>query len=111
MANALLTGIAGWQPSFNGAGRIAGDPPVDGSSPDGRVTIDGIPVSRQVVLFTNDAMQRVAAVRSAADGTYAFNGLTVESEPGVPVLYTLIAYDDTGAYDAVIRDRVAPVVP
>lgn len=111
MSNASIGDMFGWRQAFSGPGRIAGDPPVDSESPDGRVTINGVPASRRVVLFDTAEMRPIGAVRSGVDGTYEFTGLRTEVEPGVPVFYTLIAYDGAGVYDAVIRDRVAPVVP
>lgn len=111
MPNLAVGTLVMWRGWYSGDGRIAGDPPAGTGAPDGRVTIGGLPVSRRVVLLLNSSLLRVGATVSAADGTYEFTGLRTEMEPGVPVFYSLIAYDDEGVYDAVIRDRVAPVVP
>ncbi len=111
MPEKLIGSLLTWRFLFSGGGRIAGEPPVAIGAPDGRVTIGGVPVARRVVLFDTAEMRPIAATVSASNGTYQFTGLLTEVEPGVPIYYSLIAYDDTGTYDAVIRDRIAPVVP
>ena len=72
----------------------------------GSATISGttkavtVPVSRLVQLIAPGPMRVVAQVMSGADGTFSFPNLATGHE------WILLSIDHTGAYNAVVADRV-----
>lgn len=72
----------------------------------GPTTISGttkaltVPVSRFVHLVDQDSMRVVRAVLSAADGTFSFPNMAAGRQ------WVLLSFDHTGAYNAVVADRV-----
>lgn len=78
---------------YGGKGRIAGTVKID-STPD-------YPAWRRVRLFVRRDGTLVAEQWSdPVTGAYSFEGITMAVE------FTVIAYDHTGAYNAVVRDGV-----
>jgi hypothetical protein len=83
-----------WDAQDSGAYRVAGT-----------VAIDGTPislVSRRVRLFHQLSGRLVRETWSAADGTFAFEGLALDK-------YLVVTQDHTSAYDPVARDQVVAV--
>lgn len=79
---------------FSGAFRVFGTVAVSGS-PD-------IPVSRKVRLYhVKTGCNCAAETWSAADGTYVFEG--INRGP-----WTVISYDHTGEFNAVVADNIIP---
>lgn len=71
----------------------------------GVLTVDGVPARRRVVLHTeSDGVRMRDGFSSAVDGTFSFD-LLPDGQP-----YTVIAYDDTGAFQALIWNGVIPTV-
>jgi hypothetical protein len=72
----------------------------------GSATISGttkaltVPVSRLVQLIAPGPMRVVATTMSAANGTFTFANLAAGQE------WILLSIDHTGAYNAVVADRV-----
>lgn len=78
-----------------GRGFIAGQAP-------GLVTVAGSPASREVRALDRKSGLLLSRTRSAADGTYVLNGLDPRFR------YTVIAFDHTETFNAVIRDNITP---
>jgi len=83
---------------FSGKGLIAGQDP-------GLVTVGGAPGSRRVLLTDSASRRLVSRGASNAAGQYEFYGIDPDRH------YTVEAVDHLGVYNAVIRDRIRPVVP
>lgn len=72
----------------------------------GSATISGttkaltVPVSRLVHLIAPGPMRVIAQVMSGADGAFSFTNLATGQE------WILLSIDHTGAYNAVVADRV-----
>ena len=82
----------------DGRGYIAGE----GA---GLVTKAGVPARARVVLCLKGpslSLYRIAEQWSAADGTYRFDQLDESRK------YAVLAFDETGEFDAVIRDNITP---
>lgn len=85
---------------YGGNGFIAGSLPENDL--DGRVTKQGEPTVARVTAFHRRVMRVVAETWSEPDGTYRLENLDPAQD------YVVIAWDHTGEYNAVIRDRVRP---
>lgn len=81
---------------FGGNGRIVGTVKEKGT-PDR-------PLVREVLLWSENTRTLVASTWSAADGSYAFDGLDRAQR------YTVLAYDYTHTYRAVVADNLTPEV-
>lgn len=92
------TNHAGGQAQIGGKGFIAGTMP-------GIVTAGGAPARKRVHLFDQPTGRRVSSTLSAEDGTYRFDNLNPAR------LFYLVAFDDERRFNAVIRDRIQPVLP
>lgn len=68
----------------------------------GKVTIEGVPASRQVRLLDGRTVRVIAEVWSAADGRYRFDTLNADRE------YIVLAHDHERQFNAVIADWVRP---
>ena len=68
----------------------------------GRVTIEGVPASRQVRLLDGRTTMIIAEVWSAADGRYRFDTINADRE------YIVLAHDHERQFNAVIADWVRP---
>lgn len=79
---------------FGGGGRIAGTVKEKGT-PDQ-------PLVREVLLWSESTRTLVASTWSAPDGSYVFDGLDRTQR------YTVLAYDYTHAYRAVVADNLTP---
>ena len=66
----------------------------------GKVLIEGIPASRQVVCIHRRSKQTIATTQSDSDGNYYFDRLTVGSE------YLCVSIDDARNYNAVVQDML-----
>lgn len=78
---------------FRGAGYVAGT-----------VTVEGAAASRPVRLYDRVSGTLVAETRSAADGSYRFDGVAAERE------FLVLAHDDEDLHNAAPADRIAPAV-
>jgi len=86
---------AGPKAGFNGYHKLAGQ----GA---GIVTVAGAPASRPVWIYSARSRFPVYATQSNSDGTWEV--LNIANEP-----YTIIAFDNQGQFNAVIRDNITPV--
>lgn len=59
-----------------------------------------VPVSRLVHLIDQDSMRVVRVKLSGADGTFSFPDVAAGRQ------WVLLTFDHTGAYNAVVADRV-----
>ena len=72
----------------------------------GPIAISGVvrvlttPVSRPVYLLEQDGFRPIRETRSASDGTYSFPHMAADKQ------YIVMSIDPTGAYNAVLADRV-----
>lgn len=83
------------------AGELSGDPEV----PNGLLTVNGVPTSREIEVRDRKTRRVVSVRRSNTDGTYRFPGLN-------PALqYDVIARDFAGDYEDVIAGAVRPHTP
>lgn len=89
MSIKLVGSASHFRPSYAGAATISGT-----------VKVLTVPASRPVILLARDNLLAVAEVRSALDGGYSFTGLAKGRE------WIVVAFDDAGAYNATIADRV-----
>lgn len=83
-----------------GAGVVVGSVAEKGTPP-----APNAPVVRRVVCIDEATGVQVGSTWSAADGSYAFGGL----DPSRRV--TVLAYDHTDHYRAVVADKLLPVLP
>ena len=83
--------------AYGGRGRIEGTVKEKGT-PD-------VPVARQVWLVAEVTGTVIRETWSAPNGTYAFDYIDHRYK------YTVVAFDHTGNYRAVIADNLAPVIP
>lgn len=89
--------ILAYSSEYGGKGKISGTVKIDS-------TVD-IPVRRKVRLFRDrDGLMLEEQWSDATTGAYLFYGLNTTDT------YTVISYDHTGAFRAVIADRVVPEV-
>lgn len=99
-----------WKPvesigALGGEGVIAGELSGDPAVPDGLLTVNGVPASREIEVRDRKTRRMVSVRRSNADGTYRFPGLN-------PALqYDVIARDFAGDYEDVIAGAVRPHTP
>jgi len=102
-------GPVAWTDQVDGAG--AKYSTGDGAQPDpakfgkiqGTITeVPGSPVSRLVCCYAQDDQRLIRSTWSGQDGSYLFIDLHMDR------LYTVVVYDYTGAYNAVIADKVSP---
>lgn len=99
-----------WKPvesidALGGEGVIAGEMSGDPAVPDGLLTVNGVPTSREIEVRDRKTRRVVSVRRSNADGTYRFPGLN-------PALqYDVIARDFAGDYEDVIAGAVRPHTP
>lgn len=68
----------------------------------GKVTIEGVPASRQVRLLDGRTTMIIAEVWSTTDGRYRFDTLNADRE------YIVLAHDHERQFNAVIADWVRP---
>jgi xanthine/CO dehydrogenase XdhC/CoxF family maturation factor len=68
----------------------------------GKVTIEGVPASRQVRLLDGRSTLIIAEVWSTADGRYRFDTINADRE------YIVLAHDHERQFNAVIADWVRP---
>jgi hypothetical protein len=83
--------------AYGGRGRIEGTVKEKGT-PD-------VPVARQVWLIAEVTGTVIRETWSAPDGSYVFDYIDHRYK------YTVVAFDHTGNYRAVIADNLAPVIP
>jgi len=76
---------------FRGGGYIAGV-----------VTVEGAAASRPVRLYERTTGALIAKTRSAADGTYRFDGVSPDAQ------FLVLAFDDSNVYNAAPADRIDP---
>lgn len=99
-----------WKPvesidALGGEGVIAGELSGDPAVPDGLLTVNGVPTTREIEVRDRKTRRVVAVRRSNADGTYRFPGLN-------PALqYDVIARDFAGDFEDVIAGAVRPHTP
>lgn len=99
-----------WKPvesidALGGDGVIAGELSGDPAVPDGLLTVNGVPTTREIEVRDRKTRRVVAVRRSNADGTYRFPGLN-------PALqYDVIARDFAGDFEDVIAGAVRPHTP
>lgn len=91
-----LNFLRGGTTSFGGRGYVAGESP-------GLVTVAGVAASRPVCAFERESSQLCGWTTSAADGSWRIDGLSIDRE------FYIVAFDTSGQFNAVIRDRVTPV--
>lgn len=92
----LLEGLyRGTSLASGGLGFIAGQSPA-------LVTVAGAPARRPVYVLERAGLRVVASGYSGNDGTYMFEGLSPNRS------FVVVAFDDQGQFNAVIRDRVIP---
>ena len=84
---------------FGGPGRIAGD------SPDGIATVAGAPAKVPIRVVHRTSNRVVGFTVSDENGNWEVSNLNPD------LLYYVIAFDPTEQFNAVVRDRIVPVVP
>lgn len=97
-ASALKNAIAPSVPT--GAGVVIGSVAEKGTPP-----APNTPLVRRVVCIDEATGVQLGSTWSASDGSYAFGGL----DPSRRV--TVLAYDHTDHYRAVVADKLLPVLP
>lgn len=68
----------------------------------GTVKVLNVPARKQVKLFDKISNLFVKATWSAGDGTYSFTDIDPSRE------YFVVAHDETGMYNAVVKDGLKP---
>ena len=72
----------------------------------GTVTVDGNPAQKRVIVFNRISLELIAATYSApATGAWELSGMPEYAERSLLVL----AFDDTGTYNAEVADYVSQV--
>ena len=90
---------------LGGDGFIAGELSGEAEIPDGLLTVNGVPTSREIEVRDRKSRRVVAVRRSNVDGTYRFPGLNPSLQ------YDVIARDFAGDYEDVIAGAVRPHTP
>jgi hypothetical protein len=91
----LLDFLLGGPIGFSGNGYIAGNAPAI-------VTVAGVPAPRPVRVLERKSLRLCGFATSASDGTFSISGLDTGRQ------FLVIALDNQGQFNAVIRDNITP---